>query len=189
MRRVYPVILPVPDADKPARGRERNTLLSRLARQAVHASAQKAGAAIQILEKADSGRPLPDNGLFWSLSHKPDYVAGVVDHHPIGIDLEKIRPVSDGMYRMIALPGEWDMGADCDRQTLFFRYWTAKEAVLKAFGIGLKELSRCHISAIMDDTRIGVHYREQNCVVQQICSDGYIFAVFAGDAIVEWFWM
>jgi 4'-phosphopantetheinyl transferase len=188
MRIVYPVIMPVPITDKLARGRERNTLLSRLAREAVQVSAQKAGVVFRKMEKAENGCPLPENGLFWSLSHKPDYVAGVVSQQPIGIDLEQIRPVSDGMYRMIALPEEWEMG-DGDKLIRFFRYWTAKEAVLKSFGTGLKELSRCRISSVIDDNHIGVDYRDQLCVVEQVISSGYMAAVFSGHVALEWCWI
>ncbi|NJL59098.1 MAG: hypothetical protein HC887_05035, partial [Desulfobacteraceae bacterium] len=54
------------------------------------------------LPKNKLGAPLPINGCYWSLTHKPDYVGAVLSPTPIGIDIEKIRSISDMMFRKIA---------------------------------------------------------------------------------------
>ena len=69
---------------------------------------------------------------------------------PIGLDIEKIRPCAPGLYRMAADEAEWSLGGAAD-DLLFFRYWTAKEAVLKSLGIGLAGLSKCRVIRIVDD--------------------------------------
>lgn len=62
---------------------------------------------------------------------------------PVGVDLEFIRPVSwEPMLNMLARPEEASAirAALAERPGLepFFRCWTAKEAILKAGGTGLK---------------------------------------------------
>ena len=69
-----------------------------------------------------------DGHTYWSLSHKSRYVAAVVGPTPVGIDLEEIVPRSEGLHDHVAREEEWAL-ADRSWET-FFRYWTAKEAVM-----------------------------------------------------------
>jgi 4'-phosphopantetheinyl transferase len=68
----------------------------------------------------------------------------------VGVDLERIRldvEVAKLSERYFA-PSEHAaimQSAQEQRATRFFRYWVAKEAVLKAQGIGLSALSQCEI--------------------------------------------
>ena len=97
--------------------------LSRHARRALELSAAKSAVTLGQLTKDDRGVPQPVNGIFWSLSHKTQYVAAVVAPQPIGIDLEKIRPCSEALFRKTATDAEWAL-ADrfADRLGVFFRY-------------------------------------------------------------------
>ncbi len=127
------------------RGREQNTYLSRMARDAARISARHLGVDDLTFPKTEDGVPLADRGCYWSVSHKPHAVAGIVHTHPVGIDIERIRPVADGMFRMIGYDDEWEMLSKIERFERFFRLWTAKEATLKVVGTGLKALSRCRL--------------------------------------------
>lgn len=68
----------------------------------------------------------------------------------VGVDLERIRPdveVEKLSGRCFA-PSEHAsimQLAEAERAPRFFRYWVAKEAVLKAQGIGLQALHQCEI--------------------------------------------
>ena len=88
------------------------------------------------LEKDKNGAPLPSKGTYWSLTHKSANVAAVVAPRPVGIDIEVLRPCNPNLYQRIASAEEWDLAATVSDKN-FFRYWTAKEAVLKAVGKGL----------------------------------------------------
>jgi 4'-phosphopantetheinyl transferase len=151
-----PIILSVPADIQAAKGRAKVQALSRLARQAAQESALRTlGHSLPGFPKNDDGVPQPVAGIHWSLSHKSTLVAGVVAHDPIGIDVEFRRPVKAGLHARIAEPAEWrlDKASRTDQgrtppDTLFYRYWTAKEAVLKAVGQGLVGLSGCRITAL-----------------------------------------
>ena len=121
---IYPVILPVPDNRKALVGREKVDFLSAFARQAIKISASKRGVVLGALLKDENGAPVPTNGYYWSISHKSEYVAGVVAPHRIGVDVEKLRPCSDGLFKKTGSDEEWGL-VDSDPQTLFFRYWTS----------------------------------------------------------------
>jgi len=143
------LILQMPPALR--RGREQNAYLSRMARDAARISARHLGIDDPIFPKNEDGVPLADRGCFWSVSHKPHAVAGIVHNDAVGIDIERIRPVADGMFQMIGYDDEWDLLAEIERFERFFRLWTAKEATLKAVGIGLKGLSRCRLESRSTD--------------------------------------
>lgn len=172
---LHPIIIPVPADIQAAKGRPKVQALSRLAREAAQASARKTlGRTISGFPKDDDGVPQPADGVHWSLSHKSALVAGIVAERPIGIDVEYHRPVKSGMHRRIATAEEWLLGmradAPPDKPTqdagvpppdeLFYRYWTAKEAVLKAVGKGLVGLSNCHITALPASDRMSLRYHD-----------------------------
>lgn len=183
---IYPVILPVPAEVQHLPPRQRVQSLSDCARQALALSAERLGVRLGPLEKDDRGSPIPCHGNFWSLSHKPDYVGGVVAPAAIGLDIEKLRPCSAGLRRKTADAAEWALMSHGDVQTTFFRYWTAKEAVLKARGEGLRDLSRCRIAHILDPTRLRVDYAGETWTVEHFFFEGHVAAITAGGLGVEW---
>jgi len=183
---IYPVILPVPAEVQHLPPRQRVQSLSDCARQALALSAERLGVRLGPLEKDDRGAPIPCHGNFWSLSHKPDYVGGVVAPAAIGLDIERLRPCSAGLRRKTADAAEWALMSHGDVQTTFFRYWTAKEAVLKARGEGLRDLSRCRIAHILDPTRLLVDYAGKTWTVEHFFFEGHVAAIAAGGLGVEW---
>ncbi|MBI5593007.1 MAG: 4'-phosphopantetheinyl transferase superfamily protein [Deltaproteobacteria bacterium] len=182
MKVIYPVILAVPETDRRLRGRDKVIRLSALARHAVWLSASQSGIKLGELIKSPEGVPLPVDAYFWSLAHKTEYVAGVVADFPIGIDIEKIRPCAPGLYRMTADEAEWKLG-EAAGDLLFFRYWTAKEAVLKSVGIGLKALSKCRVIAVLDEHHLMLSYNHQEFDVEHFYFNGHIAAILAHPAI------
>jgi 4'-phosphopantetheinyl transferase len=136
------------------------------------------------LLKSPEGAPLPAGGYFWSLAHKSERVAGVVADFPIGLDIEKIRPCAPGLYRMAADAAEWSLGVSAD-DLLFFRFWTAKEAVLKSLGIGLSGLSKCRVIRIVDDHHLMLTYKHQEFLVAHFYFNGHIAAILA-HPVIRW---
>jgi 4'-phosphopantetheinyl transferase len=182
---IYPVILSVPDKEQQLKGREKVSFLSKHARKALEISAKKSQVQLRNLKKDEKGVPLPFNGNYWSLTHKPKYVAGVIASAPIGIDIEKIRSCSKALFRKTARDIEWKLSGT-DPFILFYRYWTSKESVLKASGTGIRDLSKCRIIRIIDDNHLVVDYRDQEWLIEHFYFDEHIVSVVKNNFHVEW---
>lgn len=90
----------------------------------------------------EHGKPyLADNSsVFFSLSHSGTLAACVFYHKEIGLDIQKIKSVSEKLIKKVTTQTEYDYLMSCDeekRKTLFFRLWAAKESYLKYRGTGL----------------------------------------------------
>jgi len=182
---LHPVILPVTAAQRGLKGPEKVRHLSARARRALALSAARSGVALPHLPKDDRGAPLPVNGVYWSISHKSDYVAGVVSLDPVGIDLEEIRTFSEGVRRKIADEAEWALSSE-DPQRRFFRFWTAKEAVLKAAGTGLSGLSGCRVQSVPDGRRVMLSFRGVPVTVAHFFFDRHVAAMVQNAHRIEW---
>lgn len=183
---LYPVILSVPESHRRLHGRDKVKALSRLARSALMESCAKSGLGLETLPKNENGVPLPVDGVHWSLTHKSDVVGGVAARLPVGMDLETIRPVNDGLFAKVAGLDEWQLADGMDRQAAFFRFWTAKEAVLKALGKGIAGLSLCRVVEIVDDARMILTYDKIHWLVGHVWFDGHVAAVTPHDFTVSW---
>jgi len=104
------------------------------------------------------GKPgLPgEASLKFNLSHSKSIAVLAVDHaHPVGVDVEDVRPieaeVADGHFSSIELSdlrglqgGAWLAG--------FYRCWTRKEAIIKAEGVGLsRALDSFDVTLLADE--------------------------------------
>ncbi len=182
---IYPVLLPVPPSDRHLKGRDKVRALSRMARRALAQSCTQSGLRLEALPKDDKGVPLPVDGVHWSLSHKSDVVGGVAAPLPIGLDLETVRPVSDALLNKIAGDDEWQLAGGRRLET-FFRYWTAKEAVLKAVGKGIAGLSRCRIREIHDRHRMTLTFDGFLWPVAHVWLGPHVAAVTTHQLDVHW---
>ncbi|MGA6925584.1 MAG: 4'-phosphopantetheinyl transferase superfamily protein [Desulfosarcina sp.] len=183
---LYPVIIPVPDARRFLKGRDKVAALSRLARVALAESCRKSDLRLDGLPKNENGVPLPVDGVHWSLTHKSDVVGGVASRLPVGIDLETIRPVSDALCAKVADRREWLLVGEKDRSMAFFRIWTAKEAVLKAVGKGMAGLSRCRVTAVDDRSRMTLTYDGACWAVAHFWFDDHVAALTCHHFEVAW---
>jgi 4'-phosphopantetheinyl transferase len=93
-----------------------------------------------------------DSGLLFNLSHSQNLgLLGVSRQRLIGVDLEYLRPMSDleRLAKRFFLPSEYEvikLLPSQQKQQVFFRYWTCKEAYLKATGDGLVQLEQIEIN-------------------------------------------
>lgn len=183
---IYPVVWAVPADKQQLSGRARVDFLRAYARQAVRRSARYSGSPLTELPVGENRAPLPAGGLFWSLSHKPGCVAGVVARHPVGIDVETVRPVAARVFKRVLDASELQLaGADADPALWFFRCWTAKEVVLKQAGIGLAGISQCRVRAVADERCLVVDYKKKRHVVAQAFFNQHVAAVLqtAGERV------
>ncbi len=182
---LFPVILPVAEAGHKLFGKEKVAELSRISREALRLSAEKSGIVLGELMKNEDDVPCPFDGNYWSLSHKPKYVAAVISKEMIGIDIEEIKPRSESIFSLVASDEEWELSPDRSWDT-FFRYWTAKEAALKAVGVGIGGLKFCRIISVPDKSHIVLNYRDSLFRVEQLSHKNHIVSVIKNDNEVEW---
>jgi len=84
-------------------------------------------------------------GVHLSLSHSGEMIAAAIASFPLGIDLESTGKVRDwiALAEYVFAPEECEqlrLLPASDRQELFYRYWTLKEASGKRAGTGLRLL-------------------------------------------------
>ncbi len=95
-------------------------------------------------ENGPHGKPrLAGPCLFFNLSHSGDLAAAAIsESSEVGIDVEEVResPDVESIAERFFLPGEvtWmrQPGCGVESRRRFFALWTAKEAVMKATGLG-----------------------------------------------------
>jgi len=149
------------------------------------------------LSHSEAGKPFVrgelggQSAITFNMSHAHGRaLIAVSKGQEVGVDLEKVRSdveVAKLSERYFA-PSEQAtimQSTQEQRATRFFRYWVAKEAVLKAQGIGLRALSQCEIFMAAD----GVHAEvvvsagspiEPNWGVRLLsCGEGWEAAVVA----------
>ncbi len=89
---------------------------------------------IEIIRE-DGKKPRFDcDEVFFNLSHSHGVVMLGISHAPIGVDIEKIRPIDFKKFDFISAEDEEE----------FFEKWTERESYLKFTGEGLGAL-RCEI--------------------------------------------
>lgn len=182
---LYPVLLKVPAIGGSHSPKERSTVLSRLARKALRMSADRAGLALGRLEKGAQGQPISQNGVYWSLTHKTGWVGAVAARQPVGIDLERVKPVRDGMFAKVATESDWDLLGGAT-EAVFFQLWTAKEAVVKAEGVGFAGFSRCRVDGPVEADTLKVHYGTRTYTITFKRFDGHIAALTCLPDQVKW---
>jgi len=182
---IYPVVLQVLPQNSKLKGRELVRCLSSLARNALELSAEKCQLRLGELKKDDQGVPLPFDGHYWSLTHKPKYVGAVISLQKTGIDIEEIRSMSDPMFQRVASDREWQLGGGRS-ETLFFRFWTAKEAVLKAEGVGMAGLSNCVITRLSGRQYLEIAYQQKKYLIEHVYFNGHIASVVKNKLESQW---
>lgn len=181
---LFPVVMPVIEAGHKPSGKEKVDHLSRIAREALKVSAEKSRVRLGELLRDERGAPCPVWGNYWSLSHKPKYVAAVISKDKVGIDIEEMKPRPESLFARVASDEEW--GLREKSWDTFFRYWTAKEAILKVIGIGIGGLKICRITSVPDDNYITLDYKGQFFLVEQLRHNNHIVSVLKGDNQIEW---
>ncbi|KFF03764.1 4'-phosphopantetheinyl transferase family protein [Chryseobacterium luteum] len=94
------------------------------------------------IEKTNDNKPfLKNKNIQFNISHSKDLVVCIItDYFPVGIDVEFIDYTMnylDFKYQMTDNELKIIEGSE-NRTRSFFSYWTSKEAVIKAYGKGLK---------------------------------------------------
>jgi 4'-phosphopantetheinyl transferase len=99
-----------------------------------------------------------ENKLSFNVSHSQNFALYAVGlDNSIGVDLECISSTTDvvSLAQRFFSPSEFALIESAPQEQqhqLFFRYWTCKEAYLKATGTGLKDLQKVEISLTAEES-------------------------------------
>ena len=131
------------------------------------------------LEYGENGKPYIKGrkDLFFNLSHSGKYAALSVSDKEVGIDIEKNKKFESSLIKRIfdekeiafagdVLSGAEAFSATCTRNAdaLYTGLWTAKESVMKYFGIGLgMDPAKIHIEMNADMQHLRVIARNHDC--------------------------
>lgn len=128
---------------------------------------------IEIVQ-SNNGKPYAVNfNIEFNISHCEEIVVCAINNTPVGIDIEKIRPISPKVAKKFFTIAEQEYvfgktpcAEDYDTEfndvqlKRFFECWTAKEAYLKYTGEGLTdnlsalEIDNTHITKIIENDYI-----------------------------------
>ncbi|MEH2331393.1 4'-phosphopantetheinyl transferase HetI [Nostoc sp.] len=123
-----------------------------------------------------------DSGLAFNLSHSQGLgLCAVNCTCQIGVDLEYIRPMSDleALAKRFFLAREYEMLRSLShnqQQEVFFRYWTCKEAYLKATGDGLSQLEQIEVSLTLTESA-KLQITEDWSLFELVPANNYVAAV------------
>ncbi len=179
------MLIPIPDNGRDVLPRERIRRQREAAARALDESARLSVLPRLTWERDAAGVPVFDRGVCWSLSHKPSTVAGVVSAEPVGVDVEVVAPRHDGLWDYVASPEEQARAGARD-WPMFFRFWTAKEAVLKAHRVGLSRLDDCRVFEGPHADRALLTFAGRPLSVTYFQSGDVMAAVTAEPASVQW---
>lgn len=125
-----------------------------------------------IFEYSENGKPfLPGHpDLHFNLSHCRRAVVCALSRHPVGIDVEEIRPLRESVVRYTMNESEIHRIHSSDHPDLeFVKLWTKKEAVLKLRGTG--------ITADIKEALCGDEHPDTLVDMEK----GYVMSVVGGD--------
>ena len=140
-----------------------------------------------------AGEKTTPSDLRFNVSHSGDYcLCAVALRRDVGIDIEMVRsdveclPLAERFFTR----REYEdllWGSERDRRARFFRYWTCKEAYLKARGIGISSgLAQIEVTFNADGSiecgsRDDPMIRGSDCLVRPISIGDHVAAAMAAE--------
>lgn len=102
----------------------------------------------QNFEYNEHGKPFLESGPYFSISHCQSGIAVAIDERPIGIDIESIRHADEELIARTM--NEHEQKQIHDNRD-FTRFWTQKEAVVKAEGTGIVSFEQ--LQSVLTDNK------------------------------------
>lgn len=135
--------------------------------------------ALPEIAFAEQGKPyfaaMPD--CCFNLSHCKTAVACVVDHSPVGVDVQELRRWKPTLSRVLSKPERlWVEDEDSDAR--FTQLWTLKEAYGKERGVGI--LYEMRSTQLVPQ---GAVWQAQGRVFQSFTRQGFFLSVCAERAL------
>ena len=181
---LQPVLMRIAERELP-RGPRRLEQQRRCAHEALRKCAELCAAPTDGWRQSEQRVPLPNGSFHWSISHKRLWVAAVVADRPAGIDIEHVAPRRTDLFDEVATEDEWSLVGRRDWST-FFRIWTAKEATLKANGLGIGYLAECKVVQAVGPLRMTTSCAGRHWVIEHFEFDEHIAALACFDEKIRW---
>lgn len=90
----------------------------------------------------EHGKPYAKNlAVEFNISHSDNMVLCAVSNVPVGVDIEKIRPVDISVIKRVCNNDELEYVLQDNSYKRFFEIWTFKEAHFKCIGTGITNFS------------------------------------------------
>lgn len=100
------------------------------------------GVSLEQYDYSVTNQPiLKGADLKFSISHSGNIVVCAVANNPIGVDVERIKPVKLDLMKFYFNSASWfEIINAPDIYTEFYRHWTMREAAIKAAGFGIDQM-------------------------------------------------
>ena len=162
-----------------------------LARRAVSARSGTGEQNVVIL-RDENGKPYTERpGVFFSLTHCPPYAVCVCSDIPVGVDIERLRPIQTAVLRKVCaagelerffgyIPGRKKEDTKPEAQTpedirRFFALWCLKESYAKLRGAGLFPAAREIVFSAVDPV-VCSNRQDIMCTLDYKTLPGYVIA-------------
>ena len=121
------------------------------------------------------GKPLANN-IYFNVSHSDDtIVIAFSELHPVGVDIEKIKPIDDKLKKEVLSMEEYNsMKNDED----FYALWTSKEALLKCIGTGISTRLNDVPALPLNGEK---HYKDRTFYCKNTKIDDYYLSIVVND--------
>lgn len=119
----------------------------------------------------EHGKPI-NKDKYFNVSHSDGLVCLIIDeHHPIGVDIEKVKQIKDDFVKYVTSKEEQQFIKE-DKD--FYYIWTNKESLLKAYGSGIEKELKEIPSLPLNSLRFykGFSYKSLS-----FCIDEYVISV------------
>lgn len=150
------------------------------------------GSYREYLMVSKYGKPyLNKKNIYFNISHSFNIAAIAVSTMNLGLDIEKIRPYDTRLVdKVICENGRIQLLKNPDDNSLFYKYWTAKESIIKYDGKGLRiDLQSIDVKKILDfqEKNIEDFNKEVTCIpmLQHFNIGEYIGCVYSKDRKME----
>lgn len=95
-----------------------------------------------VFSTKEYGKPYAKNlSVEFNISHSDNMVLCAVSDVPVGVDIEKIRPVDISVIKRVCNNDELEYVLQDNSYKRFFEIWTFKEAYFKCIGTGITNFS------------------------------------------------
>ncbi|MCK0471193.1 4'-phosphopantetheinyl transferase superfamily protein [Halalkalibacter sp. APA_J-10(15)] len=138
------------------------------------------------------GKPLlrDRENIHFNISHSGNWIVCGIDDVPIGVDIEQVRQIDEGIAKRFFSTTEYvwlQSKAEADRVRYFYLIWTMKESILKNIGIGLSmatdsfsiELKEGQYHSTLDQNLQFKQFNIDPTYVTSVCSKNKMFPPYA----------